>query len=91
MKKFIQYMLSPEGQVKSANMAAYPANIVTNKGRKALQDKDPKEAKRSNQVDGAALDPVKLIKDGRVHYRDIRSSNRSKIGTISGRNIRAHK
>jgi len=71
VKKFIQYMLSPEGQVKSANMAAYPANIVTNKGRKALQDKDPKEAKRSNQVDGAALDPVKLIKDGRVHYRDI--------------------
>ena len=71
VKKFIQYMLSPEGQVKSANMAAYPANIVTNKGRKALQDKNPKEAQRSNQVDGAALDPVKLIKDGRIQYRDI--------------------
>ena len=39
--------------------------------RKALQDKDMKEAQRTGQVDGMPNDPVTLLKDGRVHYRDI--------------------
>ena len=34
-------------------------------------EKDPKEAQRTGQVDGAANDPVTLIKEGRIHYRDI--------------------
>ncbi|MDE2384082.1 MAG: spermidine/putrescine ABC transporter substrate-binding protein [Alphaproteobacteria bacterium] len=70
-KKFIQYMLSAQGQVHSARMAAYPAFAVTKAGRKALNDKDPKEAQRTGQVDGAANDPVTLLKEGRIHYRDI--------------------
>ena len=32
---------------------------------------DPKEAARTGQVSGAANNPVTLIKNGRIHYRDI--------------------
>ncbi len=71
VKKFIQYMLSADGQAISAQMAAYPGFAITKAGRKALNDKNPKEAQRTGQVDGAANDPVTLIKDGRIHYRDI--------------------
>lgn len=70
-KTFIQYMMSPEGQVHSARMAAYPAFTVTKGGRKLLNDKDPKEAQRTGQYDGAANDPVTLIKDGRIKYRQV--------------------
>ena len=71
VKKFIKYMLSPVGQVKSAQMAAYPGFCVTKRGMKALQAADPKEAARTGQVAGAANHPVTLIKEGRIHYRDI--------------------
>jgi spermidine/putrescine transport system substrate-binding protein len=71
VKKFIQYMLSPEGQATSAQMAAYPGFAITKGGRKALTDKNLKEAQRTGQVDGSPNDPVTLIKDGRIHYRDI--------------------
>jgi len=71
VKKFIQYMMSPEGQVKSAQMAAYPGFCVTKAGRAKLQEVDPKEAQRSGQVDGHPNDPIALIKEGRIHYRDI--------------------
>ncbi len=71
VKKFIQYMLSPEGQVKSAQMAAYPANCITKGGRAALVAADRAEAERTNQVNGNPMDPITLIKEGRIHYRDI--------------------
>jgi len=71
VKKFIQYMMSPEGQVKSAQMAAYPGFCVTKAGRKMLQEVDPKEAMRSGQMDGNPNDPIALINEGRIHYRDI--------------------
>ena len=71
VNKFMKYMLSPTGQVKSAQMAAYPGFCVTKSGMKALQNADPKEAARTGQVEGAANNPVTLIKDGRIHYRDI--------------------
>ena len=70
-KTFIQYMLSPEGQVKSAQMAAYPGFCITKAGRAALQEADPAEAKRSHQMDGMANEPIALINDGRIHYRNI--------------------
>ena len=38
VKKFIQYMLSPEGQVKSAQMAAYPGFCITKAGRAKLNE-----------------------------------------------------
>ena len=70
-KKFIQYMLSPEGQVKSAQMLAYPGFCITKAGRAMLQEVDPAEAKRSHQMDGMNNEPIALISDGRVHYRNI--------------------
>ncbi len=71
VKKFIQYMLSPEGQATSAQMAAYPGFCVTNAGMKKLQEVNMAEAQRTGQVEGAANHPVSLIKEGRIHYRDI--------------------
>jgi len=71
VKKFIQYMLSPTGQVKSAQMLAYPGFCITKAGRAALIEADPAEAKRSHQMDGMANEPISLINDGRIHYRDI--------------------
>ena len=71
VKSFIQYMLSPTGQVKSAQMAAYPGFCVTKGGRAALIEADPKEAQRSHQMAGMANDPIALINEGRIHYRDI--------------------
>ena len=71
VKSFIQYMMSPQGQVKSAQMAAYPGFCVTKAGRAALIEADPAEAKRSHQMDGDPQDPITLIKEGRIHYRDI--------------------
>ena len=71
VKKFIQYMLSPEGQTKSAQMAAYPGFAITKSGRAMLQEVDPAEAKRSHQIDGMENEPIALIDEGRIHYRDI--------------------
>ena len=71
VKKFIQYMMSPEGQVKSAQMAAYPGFCVTRAGRDRLAKVDGKEAERSHQIDGMPNDPIALINEGRIHYRDI--------------------
>ncbi|MEM1432055.1 MAG: spermidine/putrescine ABC transporter substrate-binding protein [Pseudomonadota bacterium] len=70
-KQFIQYMLSPEGQVKSAQMLAYPGFCITKAGRALLQEVDPEEANRSHQIDGMLNEPIALISEGRVHYRDI--------------------
>ncbi len=71
VKKFIQYMMSPVGQVKSAQMAAYPGFAVTKSGRAKLIELDRKEAERTGQIDGMANDPISLLKDGRIHYRNI--------------------
>ena len=71
VNKFIQYMLSPEGQVKSAQMAAYPGFAITKSGRAKLIEVDRKEAERTGQIDGMANDPVTLVKEGRIHYRNI--------------------
>ncbi|MFD2740610.1 spermidine/putrescine ABC transporter substrate-binding protein [Sulfitobacter aestuarii] len=68
---FIKYMTSPEGQVKLAQMAAYPCFAVTRGGRDLLQEVDPKEAERSHQIDGMPNDPIALINEGRIQYRDI--------------------
>jgi spermidine/putrescine transport system substrate-binding protein len=64
-------MLSPEGQVKSAQMVAYPGCCVTKGGRAALIEADLAEATRSHQINGDAQDPITLISEGRIHYRDI--------------------
>ena len=69
-KKYIQYTLSPAGQVRSANMKAYPGFCVTASGQEALIKETPDEAKRTGQMPGMSNHPVTLIKEGRIHYRD---------------------
>jgi spermidine/putrescine transport system substrate-binding protein len=32
---------------------------------------DRKEAERTGQIDGMANDPITLVKEGRIHYRNI--------------------
>ncbi len=63
--KFITYMLSPAGQVKSIQMAAYPGLSPTKSGWKAIQEANPDEAKRSGLIEGAENDPIKMFKEGR--------------------------
>jgi len=70
-KKYIQYTMSPAGQVKSAQMLAYPGFCVTKAGRALLNEVDMVEAQRTGQVDGMANDPITLINEGRIHYRDV--------------------
>lgn len=67
-RKFIQYMLSPEGQVRTAKLEAYPALLPTRSGWQALAATDPAEAERQNMVlDGPnALD---LLREGRIDLR----------------------
>lgn len=69
--KYLAYTMSPEGQVKTAQMLAYPGHCVTAAGRAALNEMDPAEAARSHQVTGDPQDPITLINEGRIHYRDI--------------------
>ena len=63
VNKFIQYMLSPTGQVKSAQMAAYPGLLSPNQVAQSLRV-DRKEAERTGQIDGMSNDPITLIKKG---------------------------
>jgi spermidine/putrescine transport system substrate-binding protein len=69
-KKWIQYITSAKGQVKSANMAAYPALIPNRKGWELLAKETPEEAKRQ----GMLLDQsnvMDLIRSGRIQYRQL--------------------
>ncbi len=68
--KYIQYALSPAGQVRSANMKAYPGFCVTNAGQEALIKATPDEARRTGQMPGMSNNPITLINEGRIHYRD---------------------
>ncbi|MGR3501637.1 ABC transporter substrate-binding protein [Pseudaestuariivita sp.] len=69
--KYLAYTLSPQGQVKTAQMLAYPGHCVTQAGRALLNEMDPAEAARSHQVNGDPQDPITLINEGRISYRDI--------------------
>jgi len=71
VNKFIQYMLSPAGQVRSAEMAAYPAFCVTNAGQAELRKVNMKEAERTGQIVGAPNNPLTLISEGHIHYREV--------------------
>jgi len=65
------YAMSPKGQGKTAQMLGYPGHWVTKAGRVLLNQVDPAEAQRSGQVDGDPRDPITLINEGRISYRDI--------------------
>lgn len=69
-KKWIQYITSAKGQVKSANMAAYPCLIPNKKGWELLAKETPAEAKRQGMLlnEPNAMD---LIRAGRIKYRQL--------------------
>jgi spermidine/putrescine transport system substrate-binding protein len=69
-KKWIQYSTSAKGQVKSANMAAYPALIPNKKGWELLAKETPEEAKRQGMLlnESNAMD---MIRNGRIKYRQL--------------------
>jgi spermidine/putrescine transport system substrate-binding protein len=69
-RKWIQYITSAEGQVRSATMAAYPALIPNEKGWVELNKADPAEAKRQGMVlDGP--NAIEMIRAGRIKYREL--------------------
>ena len=68
VKKFISYMTSGPGQVRSVGMAAYPAMSPYKAGWKALNEANPAEAKRQRMVfDGPNC--IDDIREGRIHFR----------------------
>lgn len=69
--EYLAYTMSPEGQTKSAMMEAYPAFCVTGAGRAMLQAEHPEEAKRTAQYADDPMNPIALIDEGRIHYRDV--------------------
>ena len=67
-KKFIQYITSAQGQVKSSMMAAYPALSPIKSGWELLNEKFPEEAKRQ----GMLLSERNVrddYKDGKIKFR----------------------
>ncbi|MCG8359061.1 MAG: extracellular solute-binding protein [Kiloniellales bacterium] len=67
-RRFIRYVTSPEGQVRTANLAAYPAISVTKPGWSALDKVNPAEAQRQ----GMTLSGASVLDDfraGRIRYR----------------------
>lgn len=69
-KKWIQYITSAKGQVKSANMAAYPALIPNQKGWELLAKETPEEAKRQGMLLNES-NVMDLIRNGRIKYRQL--------------------
>lgn len=69
-KKWIQYITSAKGQVKSANMAAYPALIPNKKGWELLAKETPEEAKRQGMLLNES-NVMDLIRAGRIKYRQL--------------------
>jgi spermidine/putrescine transport system substrate-binding protein len=69
-KKWIQYVTSAKGQVKSANMAAYPALIPSQKGWELLNRELPEEAARQGMVLGKS-NVMDMIRSGQIHYRQL--------------------
>lgn len=69
-KKWIQYSTSAKGQVKSANMAAYPALIPNRKGWELLAKETPEEARRQGMLLNES-NVMDLIRSGRIQYRQL--------------------
>ena len=68
VKKFIKYMTSGPGQVRSTQMAAYPAMSPYKSGWTALNKANPTEAKRQRMnLDGPNC--IDDLREGRIHFR----------------------
>lgn len=69
-KKWIQYITSARGQAKSAQMAAYPCLIPSQKGWEMLNAENPDEARRQGMMPGES-NAMDLIRSGRIKYRQL--------------------
>ena len=69
-RAWIQYSTSPAGQVKSANMAAYPAMIPSKKGWELLAQETPEEARRQ-RMELEKPNVIDDIRDGRIQFRQL--------------------
>ncbi|MEK1890438.1 MAG: spermidine/putrescine ABC transporter substrate-binding protein [Phyllobacterium sp.] len=69
-RKWIQYITSAKGQVKSANMAAYPALIPNRKGWELLNSELPAEAQRQGML-LKGPNVMDTIRSGRIKYRQL--------------------
>lgn len=67
-RKFIQYFVSEEGQVRKAKMAAYPSSVPNRKAWELYNQRDPEEAKRS-RMSLSAPNVMDDLRAGRVHLR----------------------
>jgi len=70
-RKWIQYITSPKGQVKSANMVAYPCLIPNRKGWELLAKETPAEARRQGMLLDQSDNAMELIRKGRIKYRQL--------------------
>lgn len=70
-KKWIQYITSPRGQVKAANMVAYPCMIPSQKGWELLAEVTPEEARRQGMLLSESNNAMELIRSGRIKYRQL--------------------
>ena len=70
VKEFIRYMTSGPGQVRSAQMLAYPGMLPYKSGWKALQEANPEEARRQGMVEGPDS-AIELLRTGRIHLRGL--------------------
>ncbi|WP_414474487.1 spermidine/putrescine ABC transporter substrate-binding protein [Microvirga sp. M2] len=69
-KKWIQYITSAHGQVRSANMAAYPALIPNKKGWDLLARETPEEAKRQ-RMELNKPNVMDDIRSGKIQFREL--------------------
>ena len=85
VKKYLEYTMSAKG-VKTAQMLGYRDLLLPMPDANSANEVDPVlEAQRSGQVNGVENDPIRLINDGRIHYRGLPAQRALKTGTIFGR------
>ena len=69
-KKLLQYLTSPEGQVRKALMAAYPTAVPSRVAWEKLNRENSAEAKRAN-MDLSGRNMITDIRDGHIHLRKL--------------------
>lgn len=69
-KKFIQYMASPKGQFRLANLNVFPAIIPSKTGWKKMIEERPEDARHLGMFNGPG-NSIDLIKEGRIHIRKL--------------------
>ena len=69
-RRLIQYMTSPEGQVRKALMKAYPTAVPNRRAWELLNRESPGEARRARMSLGAP-NMIDDIRAGRIHLRKL--------------------